>query len=182
MRDKKMRHFMSSVLLLPVLAGCGAAVPEQTPEQIRAEIAKIPPPRPGLWEAHFTLTEFSASGGPEGADERMRRELEARGRLGQVTCVTPESAKSAVEEGLVRYDGAFCQVQSLRVKDGGYDATLACEHDNGVVATVELGEAPPGDTVRSTARVTGTLKSNPDARFTYAAEQTDKFKGKCPTE
>lgn len=174
-----MRLFPVAVAFIPLLSACSMAQPPQSEAEVVAEMAKVAPPKPGRWSAHFELMAFAADGAPAEVADRIRRELAARGRLGQVMCLTPEMIEEAFKGKLTTYDGASCRVADFRTGEAGYTATLVCNYANEMNGTVKLSGDFGAELSRETAQVELALIREPDKRITYMLESRSELVGSC---
>lgn len=171
----------ASVLLL-TLSGCGMFEKPQTEAQIRSELDKFPRDRSGKWAMHFVLDSFSESGIPAAAEEGARREIEGRGRLGNIHCTTPAEAKSDPFTQLRNFDGATCQVLNFHSDGKAFDARLKCNYDNMVDSTVEISGAGSADSQTFKFSVSATSKKHENFKMSYSGIATAERTGECPAQ
>jgi glucose/arabinose dehydrogenase len=174
-----MRRLSNAGLAIFALAGCSLASPPQSEAEVAAELARVEPPKAGRWSSHFDLMAFEVNGAPAEVADRLQRELAARGRLGQVTCVTPGMIRDMFKGKLTTYDGAACRVIAFHVQDGAYTATLQCNYANELTGTIELAGQSGPENSRDSAQIELALISNPEKRVSYQLESRSEHLGAC---
>jgi hypothetical protein len=165
-----------------LLGGCGFFEPPQSEAQIKAEIAKLPHDRPGLWSMHEKLESFSAGGVPAAVAERAQKELAARGRLGQVTCLTAEQANLSHYEQLRHFGGASCTVTAFHSDGAAFDGALQCNYANQLTGSVELSGTGSGEVQRMAYEVIMAPFKGEGPSMNYAGTMTMERTGECPAQ
>jgi hypothetical protein len=146
-------RLVALAVLIVFVPGCGPARPPQSEAEIAAEIAKVPKQHAGLWSMHFELSAFSSTGLPEPATARLRRDIEARGRLGQVVCFTPAMVDRKFAESLRHADGSICEIQNFHSDGITYDALLSCKGAGGFVGEMDFAGSTHGDSQQDRATI-----------------------------
>lgn len=170
---------VSSVPLAVLLAGCEMMREDQTPDEVKAELAKAVLPQPGLWAMHFEVRSFEAAGVPAENVAKARKEIEARGRLGQLTCLTEASVAAARAGEVLGMNEMVCRVAYFKAEGEAYDGVWLCRaaRDD---ATVEATGQSKADGDVSTLRVNSSIPGSQGLRFTMEVVATSKRKGDCP--
>lgn len=173
-------HRLSWVSLTALaLAGCSFTEPPQSQAEIAAEMAKVAMPTAGRWSAHYDLMAFSVDGAPAEVADRLQGELAARGRLGQVVCVTPGMIDDMLKGRMTTYDGAACQVTNFHVNEAGYAATLQCNYANELTGTIRL-EGRSGPTAsEESAQIELAMIRNPEKKVSYTLSGRSELLGSC---
>ena len=171
-----------AIVLLISLSGCRIFEPPQSEEQIKAEIAKLPRDRPGLWSMHEELASFTAGGVPASVAERAQKELAARGRLGQVHCLTAEQANASHYEQLRNFGGASCTVTAFHSDGSAFDSVLQCNYANELTGSVALSGTGAGEIQRMDYEVTMAPFKGEGPSMSYAGIATMERTGECPDQ
>jgi hypothetical protein len=169
------------IALACTLTGCGAVRAEQTPAQVTAELAKAVVPRPGLWATHFDLKDLGSSDLPAAALDSARREMAARGRLGQLTCVTAGTVSAARSGVMLGMPNLFCPAAYFKTDGPSYDGVWLCRsrHDD---ATIEAQGSSTLTRDVSTIIVNSSIPGSPRGRFTMELAVTTERIGDCPAK
>lgn len=169
-----------AIVLLISLSGCRIFEPPQSEEQIKAEIAKLPRNRPGLWSMHEELASFTAGGVPASVAARAQKELAARGRLGQVHCLTAEQASASHYDQLRGFGGGTCTVTAFHSDGTTFDAVLQCNYGNELTGSVELSGTGAGDVQHMDYAVSMAPFKGEGRSMSYAGTATMELTGECP--
>jgi hypothetical protein len=167
---------------LMFLAGCGMVQASQSEDEIKAEIAKLPHDRPGLWSAHEKITAFSVKGLPDSAEAGMRKEFEARGRLGQLRCLTPDLAAANHYEQLRAFGGGSCQVIAFHSDGTTYTGALQCNFANQASGSVEISGTGAGEVQTMAYAVDMVPIKGAGPSIFYAGNATVERTGDCPAK
>lgn len=173
------RHLPAAMAFALSLAGCGPAREDQTPEQVQAELAKAVMPKPGLWAMHYEVMSFAAPGMPDAAVESARREVAARGRLGQLKCVTEATLAAARSGEVLGKSDMFCPPIYFKNDGAAYDSVWLCRsrYDD---ATVEARGTATAERDVSTIQVNSSIPGSPAGRYTMELVLTTERQGDCP--
>lgn len=175
-----MWHSLIPTLALALLlTGCGTTREDQTPEQVQAELAKAVMPKPGLWAMHYEVKSFEAPGMPDAAVASARREVEARGRLGQLKCVTEATLAAARTGEVLGKQDMFCPPIYFKNDGAAYDSVWLCRsrYDD---ATVEARGSAKAERDVATIEVNSSIPGSPAGRYTMEVVLTTERRGDCP--
>jgi hypothetical protein len=139
---------MRNIHMLPLagaimLAACGGgAEGEGTGEDVAAEnvvaqAAGMPQPRPGQYRVSVELLEFDIPGLPAAAKQQAQ-EFYASGLSSHTFCLTPEDAANNGAEQMVKglADSDDCTMKSFNVSGGTVVSEMQCAMDGGITSTM----------------------------------------------
>ena len=174
-------HIFAAGALALILTACGTVRAEQTPEQVQAELAKAVTPRPGLWSTHFEVKDMASSDLPAAALESVEREMAARGRLGQLTCVTEATLAAARSGVMLGLPDLFCPAAYFKTDGPSYDGVWLCRsrYDD---ATIEAQGTSTLEGDISTININSSIPGSSSGRFTMVLAVTTARTGDCPAQ
>jgi Protein of unknown function (DUF3617) len=173
---------LPAILALLVMGGCSALESPQSETQMRAEMAKLPRDKPGRYAMHFEVSSFSMKGIPADRTQSVRREIEGRGRLGHILCLSAADLNADRYQMLRQFDGANCQINHFTSDGTNLKTSLKCRYDNGIVTDVTMSAVGTGEVQPFEFEVSGTAKGHPEFAMSYAGKGIYEHTGACPAQ
>lgn len=122
-----------------LLGACGSEKAAETasPGSIKAELAEVVKPRPGLYRTTMRVTKFEIPGMPASEAAKMQGLFSAAGQNVE-RCVTQAESDKGFEDFTKRLAQGDCTAERFQVNGGNIDAAFACRTGQGATATFAM--------------------------------------------
>ncbi len=134
---------MRTIIILPLLAAVTLAGCKNEPagpkseDQVKAEVAQMVKPRPGLYSSSVKMINFEVPGMPPAQAERLKGMFSQTAQARQF-CLTPEESEKGYREMTKKLAQGNCTYDRFEAQGGTLDAKLTCQTAKGMSAVIEM--------------------------------------------
>jgi len=157
---------MRTNLILPVLAAltltaCGSEpdVPK-TPDQVKAEMAKLDAPNPGQYRTTIKMTKFDVPGMPAAQAGKMKEMFSATGQSSEF-CLTKAQAEKGYEDMTKNMAQGNCTFDRYNAGGGKLDAKMTCETGQGMKSSIEMAGTIQPEAMQMVMKMNNTMPGMP---------------------
>lgn len=133
---------MRTIIILPLaalaLAGCKSEpAGPKSEDQVKAEVAQMVKPRPGLYSSSVKMINFAVPGMPPAQAERLKGMFSQTAQARQF-CLTPAESEKGYREMTKKLAQGNCTYDRFEARGGTLDAKLTCQAAKGMTAVIEM--------------------------------------------
>lgn len=177
---------MRSIFALPLaaavlLAACDSGSDEpKSVQQVKAEMADMTKPRPGLYRSTSKIVSFEVPGMPAAQAEKMKQMFSTT-QQGNEFCLTQQEADKGFEEMTKKLAEGNCTYDRFNADGGKLDAKLTCVTGEKMKASIEMKGTMGAEGSQMTMSVNQSPPGMPaGGAVKMVAEVASKRVGDCP--